>query len=99
MSSPTPIITPPPKRPKFNWSGWTRKLSTLVAAAATGLGTLATGVMGYYLTLSPEEKAAWPFWLPLALTMTPTVIAALGPVAVAFRQSFFESPDTDNDDA
>lgn len=99
MSSPTPIITPPPKRPKsFDWTNWTRKLSTLVAALAVSVAGLCGTVLTYYSGLTPEQQALWPWWLPLALTLAPGVVAALGPVAVAFRQSFLESPDTDNDD-
>lgn len=99
MSSPTPIITPPPKRPKsFDWTNWTRKLSTMVAALAVSVAGLCGTVLTYYNGLTPEQQAGWPWWLPLALTLAPGVVAAFGPVAVAFRQSFLESPDTDSGD-
>lgn len=92
MSSPTPIITPPPKRPKsFDWSNWTRKLSTLVAGLAVTAGGVAATLLNYYASLTPEQQAGWPWWLPPLLALSPGVIAALGPVAVAFRQAFFDN--------
>lgn len=82
---------------KFDWSNWHKKLSTLVAGLATSVGLMATALVGYYTQLPPEQQANWPWWLVPALTLAPTLIAALGPFAVAFRQAFLESPDTDND--
>lgn len=90
MSSPTPIITKPPTRKAFNWTNWTRKLSTLVAALAISVAGLCGTILTYYNGLTPEQQAGWPWWLPLALALAPGVVAALGPVAVAFRQAFFD---------
>lgn len=85
------IVNPPPTKPKaFNWSGFTKKLSTLVAAIVVALGSISAAIMGHYLTLTPEQQATWPFWLPVSLTLGPSLLAALGPVAVAFRQALFD---------
>lgn len=90
------IVNPPPTKPKvFNWSGFTKKLSTLVAAVAVALTGVSASVLAYYQTLPPEQQAGWPFWLPMALVIGPGVVAALGPVAVAFRQAWFADDGAD----
>lgn len=89
------IITNPPTKPKrFDFTNWTKKMSTLVAAVAASFTAVSASVMGYYLSLSPEQQANWPFWLPMLLVIGPGFVAALGPVAVAFRQAFLDD-DTD----
>jgi hypothetical protein len=95
MSSPTPIITPPPTKPKrFDWTGATKKLSTLVAAASVSYGLIASAIMAHYLALSPAQQETWPWWVPMALVAGPGIIAGLGPFAVAFRQAFIDDTDS-----
>lgn len=85
---------------RFNWAHWTRKLSTLVAAAAVSAGGIAAAVLAYYSGLPAAVQASWPFWLPPALALFPGVVAALGPFAVAFRQAVFdESPTEESENA
>ena len=103
MSSPTPIITPPPPPPpptrpiqskSFDFTNWSRKLSTLLAALVGAFTAVSGTIMGHYLSLTPEQQAGWPFWLPMLLVIGPGALAALGPVAVAFRQTFFDDTDS-----
>ena len=79
----------------FDWTNWTKKLSTLVAAASVSVAGISAAVLGYYTSLSPEQQAAWPFWLPAVLALSPGIIAALGPLAVAFRQALYGPDDSD----
>ena len=93
MSSPTPIITPP-KRPKsFDFTNWTKKLSTLVTALVGAFTAISGTVMAHYLSLPPEHQATWPYWLPMLLVIGPGALTALVPVAVAFRQALYDDTD------
>lgn len=67
---------------KFDWQGWTRRLSTLAATLATISGS----VLGYYAQLDSVQKAEWPWWLPLLLTVATPALAALVPVATSYKQ-------------
>lgn len=94
MSSPTPIITPPKKPKRFNWDNWTKRLTTLVTAVVALVTAVCGSVMAHYLTLTPEQQASWPWWVPLMLVVLPGAFTQLTPVAAAFRQ-FFAEDDTD----
>lgn len=79
----------------FDWTNWTKKLSTLVAAASVSVAGISAAVLGYYTSLTPDQQSQWPFWLPAVLALSPGVIAALGPLAVAFRQALWGSDESD----
>lgn len=81
MSSPTPIITPPPLKPKsvaqrFDFDGVTKRLSTWLS------GTSATALVAF-AALPERVQDTFPEWALLALGFVTVVLV---PVATSFRQ-------------
>lgn len=76
---------------RFDWTNWTRKLSTLVAA----LTTVAGSALAYYSQLDPVERAAWPWWVPLTLAVLVPVLPMLVPAATSYKQPALKRHDTD----
>lgn len=68
---------------RFDWTSVWRRLSTLLATLATMCGS----VLVYYNQLEPFQRAQWPWWVPLALTMAIPVLTGLIPAATSFRQN------------
>ena len=75
----------------FDWTGWSKRLSTLVAA----LSAAAAATLGYYATLSDALKAEWPWWAPLLLTIAPVVIPFFVPAATSYKQQSLAKDDSD----
>ena len=81
MSSPTPIITPPPTRPKkvsarFDFEGVTKRVSTWLS------GVSATSLIAY-AALPDEIKSTFPEWFLWGLGVVTVILV---PVATSFRQ-------------
>lgn len=83
MSSPTPIITPPPVKPKrLDFSGVTGRLSTWLAIVSAS----ATAGLGAYALMPTRAQDAFPEWALLTLGGLAVLSAVLVPVATSFRQ-------------
>lgn len=79
MNSP---ILPNDSTKRFNWSKWYKRLSTLNASVIAVLGS----VLVYYNQLEPFQKAEWPWWVPLTITMAIPALTTLFPIATSFKQ-------------
>ena len=80
----SPITSTEEKR--FNWSQWSKRASTIISAIIAMLGS----VMVYYNQLDSFEKATWPWWVPLAITMAIPALTVMIPVATSFKQKNLE---------
>ena len=77
----TPIITPPPTKPKsvaarFDFDGVTKRVSTWLS------GVSATSLIAY-AALPEQVKSTFPEWLLWSLGVVSVVLV---PVATSFRQ-------------
>lgn len=82
MSSPTPIITPPVKPKRLDFSGVTSRLSTWLA----GISASATAGLGAYALMPARAQDAFPEWVLATLGALAVLTAVLVPVATSFKQ-------------
>lgn len=90
MSSPTPIITPPPVRPKsapdaaprWNFHGIAKRLSTALTLVATS--AQAAGL--YFIAAPVEWKSNFPPVAGFVLLGAGILATALVPIATSFQQ-------------
>jgi hypothetical protein len=82
MSSPTPVITPPPKKAKFNLEGVTKRASTWLAAVSASTGAAAAA----FMVLPGAWQATFPEWAGQALAFAAVASAGLIPIATSYRQ-------------
>ncbi len=68
---------------RFDWSGWTRRLSTLLSVISTS--SQAAGL--YFIAAPPEWKDGFPAVFGFALLGAGMLATALVPVATSFLQS------------
>lgn len=83
MSSPTPIITPPPKKPKFSFENVTKRASTWLAMLSTSTGAASAA----FIVLPGAWQATFPEWAGQALAVAAVVSAGLVPFATSYKQS------------
>ena len=83
MSSPTPIITPPPKKPKFSFENVTKRISTWLATVSA---SSAAGLAAYAV-MPARAQDAFPEWTLTALGICAVGSALLVPVATSFKQA------------
>lgn len=79
----TPIITPPPKKPKFSFENVTKRASTWLAAVSASTGAASAA----FVVLPGAWQATFPDWAGQALAIAAVVSAGLIPLATSFRQS------------
>ena len=68
---------------RFDWNGWTRRLSTWLALVSTSTGAAAAA----FIALPGAWQAGFPAWAGQALAIASVASAALVPVATSFLQS------------
>lgn len=82
MSSPTPIITPPPKKPKFSFENVTKRISTWLATVSAS----AAAGLAAYAVMPARAQDAFPEWTLTALGICAVGSALLVPLATSFKQ-------------